>query len=116
MVLGVALVVVSGAAIYSGPITAATTRSMPSAPARATAARLALVTARSRTCLCHGARVLRSSPTMRKVMSRVPVRGGGSLGACESVLLHDLAERGVVRGAAGGGVEDRGDLAEVIGG
>src|SRR4051794_17539104 len=42
-------------------------------------------------------------------------RRGGLLGARESVALHDLAQRGVVRGTVGGGVEDRGDLAEVVG-
>src|SRR5438876_577567 len=52
-----------------GPTTAATTRSTPSVPARATAARAALATSRSRMFRCHGASVLRSRPTMRKTMS-----------------------------------------------
>src|SRR3954468_10468932 len=95
--------------VVFAPITAATTRSMPSVSACASAVRAAAAGSRSRTFLCQGARGRRSTPTIREVMSSL---AGGDRGG-EAVAAHPLADRGGVGRASPGGAENRRDLLEI---
>jgi hypothetical protein len=54
-----------GRTLELGPMTAARTSAIPDAAARARAIRLAVATSSARMFTCHGARLVRSSPTMR---------------------------------------------------